>query len=372
MARKRKAYLHIGLAHSGGGLLESALARHTAALDAHGLRHPAGSPEEMFRASVEMRRDHRAWGFRRREVEGTWAEICRRAHRGRHDVILSQERLGACTPGQIELLLDGLAGFEVHLIVTARDLGSQLLAAWAARVESGRSVSLARFCDRVLDPGRTHDQAQQFWADQELGEVLERWGAAIRRPHRLHVVVVPPAAEDPHTAVWNAVGDIVGVDTTTLPLPGSRPAGPGAAGLAVLRTVNRAVDGRLPAHTHVEVARRYLSDAGHPGPTAAPALPAERYEELLEVGERWRKQLAEGGYDVHGDTTRLLPARPAPGVLPPDEVPAEEQLATAAAALADVLVEVARLREHNQALEQRNAKLERKRTKLKRKLVATR
>lgn len=369
MARKRKAYLHIGLAHTGGRLLESALTRHSDALDEHGLRQPVGSPEEMFRATVEIRRDHRAWGFRRRDVEGTWAEICRRVHRGHHDVILSHERLGACTPGQIELLLDGLAGFEIHLIVTARDLGSQLLAAWTDCVESGRSVSFARFCDRVLDPGRTHDQAQHFWADQELGEALERWGAAIRRPHRLHVVV-PPAAEDPGHAIWHAVGDVVGVDTSTLPLAASRPVGRGAAGLAVLRTVNRAVDGRLPTHTHVEVVRRYLSDGGRPGATAAPALPGERYEELLEVGERWRKQLAEGGYDVHGDTTRLLPVRPAPGVLPPDEVPAEERLATAAAALADVLVEVARLREHNQALEQRNAKLEQKKRKLKRRMAA--
>jgi len=369
MGRKRRAYLHIGLAHSDAGLLEEALAEHAEALEARGLRQPAASPEEMFRAAVEIRRDHRAWGYRRRDVEGTWAEICRRAHKRRDDVIVTQERFAAANPAQIALLLDGLAGFEVHLVVTARDLGSQLLAAWGAGVEAGRSTSFSRFCGRVMDPDRSHEQAQRFWAGQDLGAVLERWRAAVRAPDRVHVVVVPPAADAARDTLWRAVGEIVGVDTAGLPLAEHPRAGLDVVGLAVLRMVNQAVDGRLPADAHAEVVRRYLADGSRPE-AATPAVPAERHRDLLAVGERWRKQLAEGGYDVHGDTTWLLPGHPEQGAPAPDQVPAEERLATATSALADVLVEVTRLREHNQALEQRNAKLERKRRKLKRKVAA--
>jgi len=369
MGRKRKAFVHIGLARSDAGLLEPALAEHAAALEARGLRNPAASPEEMFRAAVEIRRDHRAWGYRRREVEGTWAEICRRAHKGRDDVIVSQQRLAAANPAQIALLLDGLAGFEVHVVVTARDLGSQLLAAWGAGVEAGRSTSFSRFCSRVMDPDRRHEQAQRFWAAQDLGTVLERWRGAVRAPDRVHVVVVPPTLEAARDTVWRAVGEVTGVATADLPLDEHPAAAPDVVGLAVLRMVNQAVDGRLPAHAHAEVVRRYLSD-GSRADTAAPALPAERRQDLLSVGERWRKELADGGYDVHGDSTWLLPGRSEPGAPAPDQVPAEERLATATSALADVLVEVTRLREHNQALEQRNAKLERKRRKLKRKVAA--
>ncbi len=373
MARKRKAYLHIGLPRTGGAFLDSALAEHAEALEALGVRHPAISAEEMFRAAIEIRRDHRAWGYERREVEGAWAEICRNAHRGRHDVVLSQELLAGCTPTQVDLLLDGLSGFEVHLVVTARDLGSQLLAAWAGSVEAGRSVSFARFRKRVMDPAREHEQAQRFWAGQDLGEVLERWSGAVRKAHRIHVVVVPPADQDPHEAVWRAVGEIIGFDVTMLPLDDSVPAPPttpDAAGIAVLRTVNRAVDGRLAGRAHRAVVRRYLSE-GMAEPTTRPALPADLYDDLLEVGERWRKQLADGGYDVHGDTTSLLPVRPEPGQATPDEVPAEERLSAATDVLANVLVEVARLREHNQALEERNATLERKKRKLKKRLAAS-
>lgn len=365
---KRKAYLHIGLPRTGGGFLDSALAEHAEALEAAGIRHPAISAEEMFRAAIEIRRDHKAWGYERREVEGAWAGICRRAWKGKHDVVFSQELLAACTSPQIDLLLDGLSGFEVHVVITARDLGTQMIAAWAGSVEAGRSVSFGRFRQRVTDPAREHDQAQRFWAGQELGEVLERWSAAVRKPHRLHVVVVPTDAGDPHEAVWSALGHIVGFDAARLPLTDEPAGGPDAAGIAVLRTVNRAVDGRLAGRTHRAMVRHYLSEGVVADDVTPPAIPHDLHELLLETGERWRKQLADGGYDVHGDTAALLPLEPDPAAVLPDDVPVEDRLSTATDALANVLVEVARLREHNQALEQKTAKLERKRKKLKRKL----
>lgn len=167
---KRKAYLHVGPPRSGGGFLDSALTEHADALEAAaGVRHPAISAEEMFRAAIELTRDHKAWGYQRREVEGAWAEICRRARKGKADVVFSQELLSACTAAQVDLLLDGLAGFEVHVVVTAR----------------------------------------------EPGAVPDAWGHAIRPEHR-HVVVVPEV--DAEQAVWTAFGELVGFDAATLPL----------------------------------------------------------------------------------------------------------------------------------------------------------
>lgn len=280
---KRKAFLHIGLPRTGGGFLDSALIEHAAALEAGGVRHPAISTEEMFRAAIEVRRDHRTWGYSRREVEGTWAGICRRAWKGKQDVVFSQELLAACTPDQVDLLLDGLHGFAIHVIVTAREPGSQLL---------------------------------PDWVGPDLGDVLQGWSPAVR-PDRLHVVVVPDS--DPEAAVWRAVGDLVGFDAAELPLA--------------------------------------------PGWTATRPVPQRPYADLLAVGERWRKQLADGGYDVRGDSAALLPVEGAEA--------ADEQVVSTGA-LADVLAEVARLRAHNQALTERNAELERKRKKLKRKLAEAR
>ena len=166
---KRKAYLHIGLPRTGGGFLDSALTEHADALAAVGVRHPAISAEEMFRAAIEIRRYHKAWGYQRREVEGTWAEICRRARKGGHTAVFSQELLAACTAEQVDLLLDGLAGFEVHVVVTEREP------------------------DDALDP----------------------WRSAVR-PERWHAIAVPDV--DAERAVWTAFGDIVGFDAAGLPL----------------------------------------------------------------------------------------------------------------------------------------------------------
>ncbi|HEU5038791.1 MAG TPA: hypothetical protein VFT70_17425 [Nocardioides sp.] len=278
---KRKAFLHIGLPRTGAGFLDSALAQHADALEARGLRHPAISTEEMFRAAIEIRRDHRAWGYQRREVEGTWAGICRRAWKGRHDVVLSQELLAGCTPEQIDLLLDGLHGFQVHVVVTARRPGGQ----------------------PVPD-----------WVGPDLGEVVRTWTPVVR-PDRLHVVVVPET--EPEQAVWTGFGEIAGFDAADLPLP------------------------------------RHWS--------ATRPVPRRPYPDLLEVGERWRKQLADGGCDVRGDTDALLPV---------EDMDAATTEVVSSGALADVVAEVTRLRAHNQALAERNAELERKRKKLKKRLAA--
>ncbi len=164
---KRKAFLHIGPPQSGATFLESALAEHAEALEQAGIRHPAISAEEMFRAAIEVRRDHQAWGYQRREVEGTWAAVCRRAWKGKRDVVLSQELLSGCTPEQVDLLIDGLHGFQVHVLVTG---GSELPAPWAPVV----------------------------------------------KPDRLHVLAVPEA--EPEQAIWTAFGQVVGFDAASLPL----------------------------------------------------------------------------------------------------------------------------------------------------------
>ena len=133
----------------------------------------------MFRAAIEIRRDHRAWGYERREVEGAWAAICRRMHKGPRVSVVSKEMLSACTDDQAALLLDTLAGIEVHVVITAR------------RADAAR---------------------------HELVDLQARWARAVRRPERVHVLVVPADAE-PRDWIWQALGDLVGYDVTRLRQP---------------------------------------------------------------------------------------------------------------------------------------------------------
>jgi hypothetical protein len=175
---RRIAYLHLGLPGSGAGFLEVALPEQAAALATFGVTHPVAAPDEMFRSAVEIRRDHRAWGYRRRDVEGTWAGVCRRVHKQRDRVLLSQELLTGCTPDQADLLLDTLAGTEVHAVITAR------------RADAER---------------------------HEFAALAARWAAAVRRDDRVHTLVIPAGAE-PLGWTWSALGELVGFDAARLPL----------------------------------------------------------------------------------------------------------------------------------------------------------
>lgn len=360
---KRTAWLHVGLPGTGGPAIAAALAAHADAVEAQGFRLPAVSEEQLLRAALELRREHQGWGYRRREVEGSWAEVCRRAHRGRRHPLVVSELLAACDDDAVALLLDGLAPLRTEVVVTLRDPATQVLAAWADTVRLGRTVSFAGYADRLLDPEREHTQSRRFWAAQHVGEVLDRWGRAVG-PEHVHVVVLPQHA-DPMPAAWVGLAQVVGLDPRTLPLAHRTHRALDPVGVAVVREVNRAVDGRVPTGLH----RRELApslvaalpEAGGPGSgVVRPRLPDELHAVLARLAADWHAQVRAAGHPVHGDLDDLLPTPPDPTAPLPDDVPAEARLASATEALADVLVEVARLRRHNAALEQRDGVVRRR------------
>lgn len=179
----RTAYLLVGLPHGGGTFLPAALRAHRDALGALGLQQPAASADEMFRVAVEIRRDHRAWGLRRRDVEGAWAEVCRRTHRGHDDLVVGHDLLAAASDAEIALLVDRLPGFDLHVVVAA---------------------------------GPADPRLPLFPDDYDLTAVLDRWAAHVRSPDRVHLLVTEP--DDP-IATWSALGRVLGFDATTLRLP---------------------------------------------------------------------------------------------------------------------------------------------------------
>jgi hypothetical protein len=366
---RRKVFLHIGLPGTGAAFIEQALLTHAEGLAGVGIDVGAASTEEMLRVAVEFRRDHKEWGYQRADVEGAWADLCRRIFRSKGTVVVSQELLAAADAEQAALFLDGLSGREVHLVLTVRDPGSQVAAGWEESIKSGDSVSFSRFHERLMDPDCEHATARGFWSAQDLVEVLDRWARIDAR--RVHLVVVPREA-DPRAAVWAAFAGLVGFDAAAFAPDVARASQPslGTTEVAVLRGVNEAIDGRIEGQLRRTVVKRYFADRILGDTAARPtATPPELYDALLARAEVWQKEIANAGYDVRGELDDLLPSRPKKSAISPDDVPAKERLRTTTHALANVLVEVARLREHNEQLEIRNAELEKKRKKLSRRLA---
>jgi hypothetical protein len=180
---KPKSFLLVGLPHTGVPLLTAALELHREALAGTGVRVPAKSADEVFRAAVELRREHKAWGLRRRDVEGAWAGICRRALKHKDTAVVGHELLAGAAPDEIALLVDGLAGTQIHVVLLAG-------------VPDGR---VGLFPDEL-----------------DLAGVLARWERAVTGPDRMHVVVTDHT--DPAVA-WRALGALTGFDAERCPLP---------------------------------------------------------------------------------------------------------------------------------------------------------
>lgn len=241
---KRTAYLHVGLPHSGGDRLDAALHEHAGTLTGAGVKVPSTSTDEMFRAAVELRREHKAWGLRRKDVEGVWSAVCRRAYQGKDTVVVGHSLLAGATEAEIDLLVDRLPGFAVHVVVT--------VAAPDARV----SV---------------------FPDDHDLSEVLRRWDRAVASPDRLHVLVCD--ALDP-TLAWHELGRVVGFEATGLALPAPAAGEVDTRALRLIAESTASLAGHEDLVAVVEEWAKVVADAGYDvrgdlGALAGPTGPVE-------------------------------------------------------------------------------------------------
>lgn len=253
MGKKRQAFVHIGMPGV-GDVLGPAIAHHRGALAELGINAPAKHAREAFRAAVEITRSHRTWGLRRRHVEGTWADIYRRAAKGRDTVVVSAPLLATATPEQIDLFVDGLTGFEVHVVVTA-----SAPHAWT-----------------VLGEPET-----------DLALVLERWERAVRSPERIHVIAAdgdPGRAEEVQAEVWRRFGRIAGFGTASLGLADVPPPVAARAPWAIT-SAPMARAGLLAAISDTwreQLAAKPYDVVGDPGTALAPRVeePSAREAEL--------------------------------------------------------------------------------------------
>ena len=281
MARRR-VFWHIGPDDPGTAVLAEALLARREELAALGVAVPSG-----------------AW----HEIEGQiWK------HKG--PSVLSTPALARASDDQVALRLTGLRGVEVHLVVLVRDLPTQVHAAWQAGLQHGSTTTLPSYAARVLDPARSHWQAEDFWAGRDLATLLPRWTRAIH-PDRVHVVATPADAD----GVWDAFLD-----------------------------------------------QARIGDLARPDVLVPRALPADLDpERVLDLTTAWSKLAADRGFDVHGSLVSAGHATPAaaPGDL--------------LAALADLLTvttaEAERLAAEADDLRRENARLDRKRRKHKRRLA---
>jgi hypothetical protein len=215
-------YLHVGLAKTGTTFLQGLLAENRPALREAGFIYPFVRPEGMFHAAVEVREDHARWGLDPAAVDGTWAALLDKARAFPGTAVLSHEILAGASPEQIGRAAGALDGFDVHLVVTARDPARQVPAHWQEAVKNGETFSFATFTRELLREPDAPDS--QFWNEQDLAAVLDRWSRLVE-PGNVHVVTCPPAGAD-RSVLWHRFAGAVGLPADLLDPAGADAANP--------------------------------------------------------------------------------------------------------------------------------------------------
>lgn len=357
----QRLYFHVGFPKSGSTYLQTVLGNNRAALRRAGHVYPYVRQEGMFHAAVEMAGDPDRWGLDPEVISGTFAHLLRRARRLGGTVIISHEIFGSATEKQIARMAPLLDGFEVHVVVTVRDLGRTATAEWQEQVKNGNPRSFAAFVDALMShlPDEGGD-GTPFWRSQNLHDLLRRWQALVP-PERTHVVTCPPSGAAPDL-LWRRFAEAVelspdAVDLTRIP---RRNESLGTAQIAFLRRVVEALDGRLEQPWFSRVAKRWFAQTllSRLSTSAKPVTPAPVARRLAAVSAAWIEEVRAGGYQVHGELDELLPQVVEEHAPHPDDATEAEILEGLPDVVAEMLLrtgrmqaELAQVRADNDALE---------------------
>jgi hypothetical protein len=321
--------LHVGLPKTGTTHLQRLLADHRDRLREAGVLYPFLRPGAMFEAAAEVRGSAAKFGLDPAAIAGTWAALCQRARDFEGTTVISHEVLAGATVEQVDAALAPLRGLEVHVVVTARDLGRQATAHWQEEVKLGATMSFADFerdqlradtgCDAGPDAGGVRPH---FWHAQDFADALRRWSRGLP-PEQAHLVVCPPPGA-PRDALWSRYAEALGVDAGLLDPLSAPAANPslGAPEVALVRAVNQALGDRLPPGVRNRLVKREWAEgvlAGRDSPR--PRTPYPLGEILASATRTWVEEVVAASYAVHGDPADLAPVTGGPEELPPDQPP---------------------------------------------------
>ena len=343
-AAVKRIYLHIGLHKTGTTYLQNIMRANRDGLGAQGFFFPGGPDTPL----VQMLAVWDLLGRRRRRdrdqrISGQWRSMTDSVTADPHPVaLLSEEHFSLATAAQAGRAVSSFPDHEVHVVVTARDLGRILVSAWQEDVKHDQTWTWEEFVAAVRDPRRRGTKpARGFWLRQDLPAILETW-ASVVPPERIHVVTVPSSGGDPQELL-KRFASVVGFDAGLLTRePKWDNQTLGIAGTEVVRRLNALLGHRLNERQYNRVVNATIVRAlSRTRGSARLGLPASELAWVRAWAEEATARVEAGGYQVVGDLSELLPAGDTVGS-GPDEVSAEELLDAAMTALADLSEHYAR------------------------------
>lgn len=327
-----RVFLHVGAPKSGTTYLQGVLDANRGVLERNGTLLVGRRHLDRIHAAMAVRDDPRlaelpdsartAWARLVRDIE-EWSGP---------SAVLSYELFAVASAEQAAAALADLAAYDVHVVVTARDLGRSLVSAWQERLKFGLTTALEDWQPKP----ESAEGSEWGWRTLDPSGVAERWGATLT-PGHVHVVTAPRPAAGP-SVLWRRFAEACGLEDldVRLDLPRANES-VGVVQAELLRRVNgllrREISGSRQRSVWIRdlLAQEVLAPLG----SERIGVPEAQRAEAAEVWRRATARIEKAGYAVHGDLADLEPS-PSDGRLPGQVT--ETELTEAAVACISSLV----------------------------------
>lgn len=328
-------YLHIGLHKTGTTYLQNLLRVNREQIRQQQVEFTGGPGEPVQALAVWDLQGRRPRGSDDGRIAGMWTGLVDHINAsGLPTALISEERLSLSTLKQAGKVVDSFPESEVHVIVTARDLGRVAVSAWQETVKNDSTWTWQEFATAIKDPEMlARNPARNFWLRQDLEKICELWESVVPAA-RLHVVTVPVSGSPPDLLQERFLS-IPGIDPASLseePLWNNETVG--VAATEVIRRMNESLGGRLNQRQYDRAVKTTLVPlmARRTDPVRF-SLPDEELGWVTERAEQTIAALQSRGYPVVGDLDDLRP-RQRENRRRPDDATDAELLAASTDALA--------------------------------------
>jgi hypothetical protein len=300
----RRLFFHIGSPKTGTTFLQKVLwSGRSRAID-HGLLLPGRSVRDHFWASLDLCGVAATVPGREAAI-GAWSALVEEAAAWPGDVLISHETFAVATESEAQSAVGTLRdrGFDVHVVITARDLARQLPAHWQESVKARAGVTFDEFVAEQLGPEGRGTYLRRV---QDYPRLVRAWGATLA-PESVHVVTVPPS-DAPRDLLWRRFAGLLGLPADEFELGVRANESLGVEQVELLRRLNLALGDRLPRPgpypTAVKEVYAHRILAARPGTRLV--LDRADLEFARQRAEAEVATLRSLGVDVVGDLDELL------------------------------------------------------------------
>jgi hypothetical protein len=329
----QRVHLHVGGPKSGTTYLQTVLEHNAARLADAGVLVVGERHLDRVHAAMQVREDRRLAELGE-DARTAWDRLVRQiADWPGSAAVLSYELFAAATAEQAARALADLASYDVHVVVTGRDLGRSAVSAWQERLKFGLAVPLE---DWVPQP-ETVIGSEWGWRTLDPAGVAERWSATLPADH-VHVVTVPRPDAGPDE-LWRRFAEACGLDD--VPVDAQVPRSNESIGVVqaeLLRRVNQSLAGRVKGSRQRSVWIRDLlaQDILGAQDREPIGVPQSCLDEATQVWAQSVERIRAASYAVHGDLDDLRPTSSDARL--PSTVADGELLTAALACITDLVV----------------------------------